>query len=131
MTARPIPAAADLPELPRDADGPVFREPWEAKAFAMAVRLAEAGVFTWAEWTEALSGEIAAARDRGEPDLGDTYYMHWMRALEALSARKGGIAAADIEACAEDWRRAYLNTPHGEPIELEAGRESVNRSGGT
>lgn len=123
------PAAADLPHLPRDADGPVFREPWEAKAFAMAVRLAEAGVFTWAEWTEALSREIAAARDRGEPDLGDTYYMYWMRALEALTARKGGVATAEIDVCAEDWRRAYLNTPHGEPIELAAARGPASPSG--
>jgi nitrile hydratase accessory protein len=106
------------PSLPRDAEGPVFREPWEATAFAMAVRLAEEGVFTWAEWTEALSGEIAAARKAGDPDLGDTYYFYWMRALEALVARKSGIAATDIEQRADEWREAYLNTPHGQPIDL-------------
>jgi len=127
--AGPTPAAANLPHLPHDADGPVFREPWEAKAFAMAVRLAEAGVFTWAEWTEALSREIAVAGDRGEPDLGDTYYMYWMRALEALTTRKGGVDAVEIDACAQDWRRAYLNTPHGEPIELAAGRGPASPSG--
>jgi nitrile hydratase accessory protein len=111
------------PALPRDADGPVFREPWEAKAFAMAVRLAEAGVFSWAEWTEALSAEIAAAREAGDADLGDTYYMYWMRALETLVAQKSGLVAGDIEACAEQWRRAYLNTPHGQPIDLEAAQK--------
>lgn len=118
--ARAATQMGESPALPRDADGPVFREPWEAKAFAMAVRLAEEGVFTWAEWTKALSAEIAAARDAGDPDLGDTYYMYWMRALEALVARKSGVAADDVDACAEQWRRAYLNTPHGQPIVLEA-----------
>lgn len=119
------------PALPRDTDGPVFREPWEAKAFAMAIRLAEAGVFTWAEWTEALSREIAAARDRGEPDLGDTYYRYWLRALEALTARKCGVAASDIDACAEDWRKAYVSTPHGQPIELSASREPATPTADT
>jgi nitrile hydratase accessory protein len=114
---------AQSPALPRDAGGPVFREPWEAKAFAMAVRLAEQGVFTWAEWTEALSGEIAVARAAGEPDLGDTYYMYWMHALEALLAQKTSVAMADIAVRAEDWRRAYLNTPHGQPIELAAAQK--------
>jgi nitrile hydratase accessory protein len=111
---------AALPALPRDADGPVFREPWEAKAFAMAVRLAEEGVFTWPEWTQALSQEIAAAGAAGDPDLGDTYYMYWMKALEALVARKAAVAGADIDRRAEDWRAAYLNTPHGQPITLAA-----------
>ena len=113
------------PALPRDDDGPVFREPWEAKAFAMAVRLAEAGVFSWAEWTEALSAEIAAAREARDEDLGDTYYMYWLQALEALVARKSGVAAEEIDACVDEWRRAYLNTPHGQPIELGAGQRSA------
>lgn len=110
------------PALPVDDDGPVFSEPWEAKAFAMAVRLAEAGLFTWAEWTDALSNEIAAARAAGDPDLGDTYYMYWMRALETLVTRKSGIGAIDIEQQTEEWRDAYLSTPHGQPIELAAAR---------
>ena len=117
---REIPANSDFPSVPRDADGPVFREPWEAKAFAMAVQLAEEGVFTWAEWTQALSQEIAAARAAGEPDFGDTYYVHWLRALEALVARKRGITGVDIGGRAEEWRTAYVSTPHGQPIELAA-----------
>ena len=111
---------ADFPSIPRDADGPVFREPWEAKAFAMAVRLAEEGVFTWSEWTQALSQEIAAAQAAGEPDSGDTFYMYWLRALEALVAHKRGIIGVDIDGRADEWRAAYMNTPHGQPIELTA-----------
>ncbi|MDH3235464.1 MAG: nitrile hydratase accessory protein [Alphaproteobacteria bacterium] len=115
-----IPTSAEFPAIPRDAEGPVFREPWEAKAFAMAVRLAEEGVFTWAEWTQALSQEIAAVQAAGEPDFGGKYYVYWLRALEALIARKREITGLDIEGRANEWRAAYISTPHGQPIELSA-----------
>jgi len=74
---------------PRDDDGPVFREPWEAHAFALAVRLSEANCFTWSEWAATLSHEIQDAQERGDPDLGSTYYHHWVRALERLCVEKG------------------------------------------
>jgi nitrile hydratase accessory protein len=118
-----VAAAGDLPFLPRDAGGPVFREPWEATAFALTVRLAEAGCFTWPEWAAALSQEIKAAHQRGDADLGDTYYQHWLNALERLCVAKGLVAQMAREQRKEQWRRAYLNTPHGQPIELAAGRE--------
>src|SRR6059036_1699419 len=54
-----------LPAIPRDAEGPVFRAPWEAQAFGMAVMLHARGHFTWKEWAERLAGEIAAAQARG------------------------------------------------------------------
>jgi nitrile hydratase accessory protein len=76
----------DLPGIPRDAQGPVFNEPWEARAFAMVVLLHERGLFSWPEWAEALSREIGRAQAAGDPDLGDTYYQHWLNALEALTA---------------------------------------------
>lgn len=110
----------DLPEIPRDHDGPVFREPWEAQAFALAVRLSEQGYFSWMEWTEVLAQEIQAAQARGDPDLGDTYYEHWLSALERICAEKNLVSPADANHYKELWRRAYLNTPHGKPIELEA-----------
>jgi nitrile hydratase accessory protein len=77
-------AVKDLPGIPLDADSPVFNEPWEARAFAMALALHQRGVFTWPQWAEALSRQIEAARAAGDPDLGDTYYQHWLRALESL-----------------------------------------------
>ena len=113
-----------LPGLPRDADGPVFREPWEATAFALTLRLHAAGHFTWAEWAQTLSAEIKAAQAAGDPDLGDTYYRHWLAALERLAAAKG-LADADSLAQRKDaWRAAYLATPHGQPVRLahEKGR---------
>lgn len=77
-------ALADLPGIPKDADGPVFREPWEARAFAMTVALHERGLFTWPQWAQALSSQIATSRAAGDADLGDTYYRHWLLALESL-----------------------------------------------
>ncbi|MFN4259409.1 MAG: nitrile hydratase accessory protein [Gemmataceae bacterium] len=107
-----------LPALPRDEAGPVFQEPWQAQAFALAVRLSEAGYFTWSEWAHFLSAEIQAARRQGDPDLGDTYYHHWLRALERLCAVKGLVATVDVNRRQEEWRQAYLHTPHGQPVEL-------------
>ena len=112
--------ADDLPQLPWDADdGPVFREPWEATAFAMAVRLSEADVFTWSEWVDCLSAEIAAARRRGDPDLGDRYYEHWLSALERLVVEKGLGSQPELDGLRRDWTEAALHTPHGQPIELK------------
>ena len=82
----------DSPGLPQAAQSPIFREPWEARAFALTQILQQRGVFTWPEWTAALAREIALAQQRGDADLGDTYYQHWLRALETLLAARGAIA---------------------------------------
>ena len=107
-----------LPALPRDQEGPVFNEPWEAQAFALAVRLSEAGCFTWSEWATALSQEIEAAQARGDPDLGQTYYQHWLNALERICVEKGLVDREGMRQRLEAWRRAYRRTPHGQPVEL-------------
>lgn len=111
---------APLPLQPRDDNGPVFAEPWQAQAFALAVSLSRGGLFTWEEWTHAIGAEIKAAQAAGDPDLGDTYYEHWMRALERLVAKKGAATPEQMAARTEQWRQAYLNTPHGKPIVLAA-----------
>jgi nitrile hydratase accessory protein len=116
MSAKPC--IDDLPALPRDAEGPVFRAPWEAQAFAMTVKLHEAGAFTWAEWAERLSAEIRAAQERGDPDLGDTYYEHWLAALERLVAEKGLVGAEALARRKAEWAHAAAHTPHGRPIRL-------------
>ena len=84
-----------MPSIPRDADGPVFREPWEAQAFAMTLALHERGVFTWPEWAAALAAEIKRAQAAGDPDTGETYYSHWLAALEKLVAEKGVTTRRD------------------------------------
>ena len=121
-----------LPALPRDYDGPVFREPWEAHAFALAVRLSEAGYFDWSEWVTVLSQEIQAAQEQGDPDLGETYYQHWLNALERMCAAKGLISHADMQQRQAAWRRAYRHTPNGQPVELAtADKDHRERHGAT
>ena len=107
-----------LPAIPRDAEGPVFRAPWEAQAFAMAVKLHEAGHFSWREWAERLAAEIAAARERGEHDDGTRYYRYWLATLEKLVAEKGLVSGAELSNRSEEWVEAANNTPHGQPIVL-------------
>lgn len=114
------PAARALPGLPRDADGPVFREPWEAQAFALAVALHERGLFGWDEWATALGEEIKAAQRAGDPDTGATYYHHWLKTLERMMARKGIADGAALARCHDAWARAAGRTLHGLPIELMA-----------
>ena len=103
-----------LPRLPRDADGPVFAEPWQAQAFALTLKLHEGGVFTWVEWADALSKELAA--DPG--DDGARYYDHWVAALEGLVARRNLAGQEELDARRKAWKDAYLRTPHGHPVEL-------------
>ena len=106
-----------LAGLPRDAEGPVFEQPWQAHAFAMTVSLHERGVFTWPEWSNALSQEIRSAEHRDEPN-GETYYLHWLKALEALVAAKGVASNQELSRFQEAWRHAAERTPHGAPIVL-------------
>jgi len=115
------PRSADLaaiPRLPCDEDGPVFREPWEAQAFAMTVKLHERGVFTWPEWAAALAAELAAAVERGEPDDGTHYYEHWLAALEKVVDAKRVVSHHDLDHRAGEREAAARATPHGKPIEL-------------
>jgi len=113
---------AALPALPRDEDGPVFKAPWEAQAFAMTVKLHERGIFTWSEWAAALAAELAAAAARGDPDDGTHYYEHWLAALEKLAAAKQVVSAAELDRRADDWDAAARATPHGKPIVLRQTR---------
>ena len=109
---------AVLPQLPRDEGGPVFAEPWQAQAFALAVKLSEQGHFTWKEWAAALADELKSSADRGEPDDGSHYYEHWLLTLERLVTAKGLSNAATMLARKEAWADAYRHTPHGKPVEL-------------
>jgi nitrile hydratase accessory protein len=109
---------AALPRLPRDEGGPVFAEPWQAQAFALAVRLSEHGHFTWKEWAATLAEELKAAADRGEPDDGSHYYHHWLAALERLVTAKQLSDPNAMLARKQAWAEAYRRTPHGKPVEL-------------
>ncbi len=109
---------AALPPLPRDAEGPVFEAPWQAQAFALAVKLSELGYFSWTTWAATLAEEIARADARGDPDDGSAYYHHWVAALERLVADHDLIDLAALTERKDAWAEAYRRTPHGQPVEL-------------
>ncbi len=111
-------ATEALPGIPRDDGGPVFREPWQAQAFSMALALHQRGVFTWPEWAAALADEIKRAQAAGDPDTGITYYSHWLATLERLVAEKGIATEQTLARYRDAWDRAADRTPHGTPIEL-------------
>ena len=112
--------AEAVPGIPRDENGPVFRAPWEAHAFAMALALYERGLFAWSEWSAMLGDEIKKAQAAGDPDTGETYYHHWLATLERMAAEKGATSPQALAQHYQAWERATHRTPHGKPIELRA-----------
>jgi nitrile hydratase accessory protein len=111
-------ATQSVQSIPRNEEGPVFREPWEAQAFALALALNERGLFTWKEWASTLGEEIKKAQAAGDPDTGETYYRHWLATLERIVAAKGLADAQALARTRDAWQRACERTPHGTPIEL-------------
>ena len=112
-------ATQSVASIPRNAEGPVFREPWEAQAFALAVSLHERGAFTWTEWATTLCEEIKKAQVAGDPDTGETYYHHWLNTLERIVAAKGLTDAQQLARTRDAWEHACERTSHGTPIELK------------
>jgi len=96
----------------------VFAAPWQAQAFAMAVRLSEQGHFTWSEWAAALAAELQPAVDGGEPDDGSRYFDHWLAALERLVTSKALLNPGELQERRDAWAYAYRHTPHGKPVAL-------------
>lgn len=119
MTPDPL---STLPLIPVDEGGPVFREPWEAQAFAIVMTLHGAGHFTWPEWVEIFSAEIRLAQSQGDPDLGNTYYRHWLAALEKIVIAKGLGDAADLRRslikCAFNTPIGHNHTAQREPVRI-------------
>ena len=108
-----------VPSIPCDAEGPVFREPWEAQAFALTLTLYDRGLFQWPEWAAILGDEIKKAQAAGDPDTGETYYRHWLAALERIVAEKGVTDPGTLRKYYDAWDHAADRTPHGTPIELK------------
>ena len=115
---------SELESMPRDEQGPVFAEPWQAQAFALAVKLSEQGYFTWKEWAATLAEELQAAADRGEPDNGSRYYEYWLAALERLVTSKNLTDQTALLTRKGAWADAYRHTPHGKPVELKFGKSA-------
>lgn len=118
MSDAAVEATKAVPSIPRDEDGPVFRAPWEAQAFAMALTLHARGLFTWTEWAATLADQIKRAQALGDPDTGETYYQHWLATLEQLVTEKGVATTDTLHRYRDAWDHAADRTPHGQPIEL-------------
>jgi len=114
----PAEMLALVPPLLCDAEGPVFREPWQAQAFALAIDAHARGLFSWPEWAAELSAQIKAAQLAGDPDTGETYYRHWLAALEAITVQKGAATQAQLAQVQQAWDRAAKATPHGQAVVL-------------
>ena len=117
---------------PGEPDAPTFSAPWQAQVFALTVALHQRGLFAWTEWAGYLSRAIGDAQRAGDPDLGDTYYEHWLAALETLLRDKAIASPLVLTALRQAWRVAAEKTPHGRPIELPAAarRRLVPRADG-
>lgn len=100
--------------------GPTFAAPWQAQAFALAVALHQNGAFTWPEWADALGSELARNAQQGQDD----YYAAWLAALERLSTDRDLASRSALEDRKRAWAKAYLRTPHGHPVVLEAPQAS-------
>jgi len=111
--------------VPRDANGPVFAEPWQAQAFGLAVRLSEAGFFTWREWADELAAVLRETATCEPSDDGSHYYDHWLLALERLCVSKGLTSAVALNERRMAWAEAYHRTPHGRPVELPGANIAV------
>ena len=119
---------ADRPRVPskvpsaealfRETGGPDFAEPWQAQAFACALQLSRQGLFTWSEWVEVFSAEIAVHPQTSDETADAAYYRQWLAALETIVGLTGAVSPAEISERQEAWREAYLKTPHGQPVEL-------------
>jgi nitrile hydratase accessory protein len=95
----------------REGPGPAFSEPWQARAFALAVLASRQGCFTWREWTHALSRELQATSD-------PAYFDCWLAALQGLLVGKGAIAQDEVSERKHAWEDAYRRAPHGAPVSL-------------
>jgi nitrile hydratase accessory protein len=114
-------ASVPVPDVPGDRGGPVFREPWHAEVFSLAVALNRQGVFTWSEWVEVFSTTVEDIHRETSANVESVYYQGWLNALERLVARKNLVSVEEMTRRKEEWRRAYLRTPHGQPVELKEG----------
>jgi nitrile hydratase accessory protein len=112
------PIDSALTDIQRDETDRIFDAPWQAQAFALVVRLSKTGYFSWDEWVRVFSREIARSPSRAGESANDAYYRQWLDALEEIVVKKRLLAPGDAQERASAWRVAYVNTPHGQPVEL-------------
>jgi nitrile hydratase accessory protein len=110
------PLDIDGPAAPPRANGElVFAEPWQSRAFGMAVTLYDAGAFAWPQFQAALATRIAAWE--ADPPSGEcwNYYQHWLGALEDVLASDGTVGADEIHHRAAALAERPAGHDHREP----------------
>lgn len=120
-----MPPDASVDTLPiaeslRDGPAIPFAEPWQARAFAIAVVASRQGCFTWSEWTQALGRELQRAADADSRIAAASYFDCWLSALQSLLVGGGAIGQAELHERRHAWEDAYRSTPHGKPVSLPA-----------
>src|SRR5712692_7440298 len=81
---------------PRSNGELVFAEPWEGRAFGLALALHAAGAFSWKDFSTRLAGSIARWERGHPPDEEYSYYRCWLEALESLLEDRGLVDRAVI-----------------------------------
>lgn len=110
--------ALPLAESLRDGPGVPLAEPWQVRAFAMAVLASRQGCFTWSEWTHALGRELQRAADADSPTAGASYFDCLLAALQSLLLGRGAIGQAELHERRHAWEGVYRRAPHGMPVHL-------------
>jgi nitrile hydratase accessory protein len=107
-------AMNEIPQLPKDADGPTFSAPWTARTFAMTMKLAQAAQFSWPEWVAIFSAELARGElgpHKPSADI-DEYYECWLNALEKLLVAKGIVDADSLQVSFETTLTSWPEPEH-------------------
>jgi nitrile hydratase accessory protein len=105
----------NAPHIPKDNGDVIFSAPWEARAFALVVKLHDAGHFSWKQWVETFSAEVARAENAEHIREGhtDDYYECWLAAMEKLLKLQGLMTDESLE---EEIQRTLENWPHPDHV---------------
>ena len=93
--------------IPRDGEGPVFHEPWQARVFAVIVKLCHDGRYDWSVFQQRLIHEVGGA-DAARDDI-TGYYEHWLAAAEKLLVAENLVSVGEL---AERKAHVAAHRPH-------------------
>ncbi len=107
-----------LSPKPVKSGQPAFAELWQAQVLAMADLLIQSGQISATNWSETLGKQLAIKQ--AEKDTQENYYQAVLAALTELTEARNIISVNQLEQREEDWKKAYLSTPHGQPVLLKS-----------
>lgn len=110
----------ETPYASPEQEGAPFEHPWQAQIFSLIVHLHRAGHFSWKSWVAMFSEEITTAPLLAGESVNDAYYRQWAAAAEKMLLKLQLTGQDEIVRRTEQWRQAYLHTPHGMPVMLSS-----------